>query len=125
MEGLSRMAETQVQRRLAAVLAADIAGYARLMGTDDGGTVTALRTVWAERFHPAVAAHRGRLVKLMGDGALVEFASAIDAVECAAAIQRAMADHNAARRADPIEFRIGVNLGDILIEGEAALALRA
>jgi adenylate cyclase len=116
------MAETRIQRRLAAVLAADIAGYARLMGADEGGTVTAMRSVWSERFHPAVAAHRGRLVKLMGDGALIEFASVIDAVECAIAVQQAMTAHNGARPgAEPIEFRIGVNLGDVVIEGDDIL----
>jgi adenylate cyclase len=113
------MAEARVERRLAAILAADVVGYSRLMGADEAGTLAALRDVWTERFNPAVAAHRGRLVKMMGDGALVEFASAVDAVECATAIQKAMADHNGVRSGrDPIEFRIGVNLGDVVIEGD-------
>ena len=113
------MVEGRVQRRLAAILAADVAGYSRLMGADESATLAALREVWTERFNPTVAAHAGRIVKMMGDGALVEFASVVDAVECAVAFQHGMADHNAARpdRA-PIEFRIGVNLGDIIIDGD-------
>jgi len=114
-----RMAEPRTQRRLAAILAADIVGYSRLMSADEAGTLTALRVVWTEHFNPAVAAHGGRIVKMMGDGALVEFASAVDAVECAVAIQETMADHNNARPGrEPIEFRIGVNLGDIVIDGD-------
>jgi adenylate cyclase len=113
------MAEARPQRRLAAILAADIVGFSRLMGADEAGTLAALRDVWADDFNPAVAGHRGRIVKMMGDGALVEFASAVDAVECAVAVQRAMADHNSSRPGrEPIEFRIGVNLGDIVIDGD-------
>jgi adenylate cyclase len=113
------MAEARTQRRLAAVLAADIAGYSQLMGADEAGTLAALRVVWADDFNPAVAAHNGRIVKMMGDGALIEFASAVDAVECAVAIQKAMASYNGARPGrEPIEFRIGVNLGDIVIDGD-------
>ena len=113
------MAEERVQRRLAAILAADIVGYSRLMGADEAGTLAALRDVWTDHFNPAVAAHSGRIVKMMGDGALIEFASAVDAVECAVAIQEAMANHNSARPGrEPIEFRIGVNLGDIVIDGD-------
>lgn len=119
MEARSEMTETRIQRRLAAILAADVAGYSRLMGQDEAGTLAALREIWSKRFNPAVATHRGRVVKMMGDGALVEFGSAVDAVDCALAIQRAMADHNSDRNgAEPIEFRIGINLGDIVIEGE-------
>jgi adenylate cyclase len=113
------MAGPRPQRRLAAILAADIAGYSRLMSADEAGTLAALRAVWSEHFNPAVAAHRGRIVKMMGDGALIEFASAVDAVECAEAIQAAMANHNRARPGrEPIQFRIGVNLGDIVIDGD-------
>lgn len=113
------MAEARPQRRLAAILAADVAGYSRLMGADEAGTLAALREVWTEHFNPTVAAHRGRIVKMMGDGALIEFASAVDAVECAVAFQKAMASHNRARSGqEPIEFRIGVNLGDIVIDGD-------
>ncbi len=113
------MAEARPQRRLSAILAADIVGYSRLMETDEAGTLAALRDVWTDAFNPAVALHRGRVVKMMGDGALVEFASAVDAVECAVAIQQAMADHNSSRPGrEPVEFRIGVNLGDIIIDGD-------
>jgi adenylate cyclase len=113
------MAEARTQRRLAAILAADIVGYSRLIGADEAGTLTALRGVWTEHFNPAVTTHSGRIVKMMGDGALIEFASAVDAVECAVAIQEAMANHNSARPGrEPIEFRIGVNLGDIVIDGD-------
>jgi adenylate cyclase len=112
------MAEQRTQRRLAAILAADIAGYSRLIGADEVGTLARLRRIWSERFDPTVASHGGRIVKKMGDGALVEFASVIDAVECAIGLQKTMAEYNAAEaRNEPIEFRIGVNLGDIVIEG--------
>jgi adenylate cyclase len=112
------MAEARLQRRLSAILAADIVGYTRLMESDEAGTLVALRRIWTDTFNPAVAAHRGRVVKMIGDGALVEFASVVDAVECAVAIQEAMADHNSSRPdREPIEFRIGVNLGDIVIDG--------
>src|ERR1700676_4822735 len=106
-----------VAPRLAAILAADIAGFSRIMGADEVGTVAALRQIWTETFNPAVAARRGRIVKMMGDGALVEFGSVIDAVECAVAIQRAMAERNRAAER-PIAFRIGINLGDIVIDGD-------
>ncbi len=113
------MAEPRAQRRLAAILAADVAGYSRLMGADEAGTLAALRELWTERFNPTVAAHRGRVVKMMGDGALVEFASAVDAVDCALAIQEAMAQFNNSRPGrEPIELRIGINLGDIVIDGD-------
>jgi len=116
------MADARPQRRLAAVLAADISGYSRLMEADEAGTLAALRLIWREQFDPAVAAHDGRVVKRMGDGALVEFASAVDAAECAVAVQREMASRNAALAGDrAIEFRIGVNLGDILIDGDDIL----
>lgn len=116
------MTEMRTHRRLAAVLAADVAGYSRMMGADEAGTLAALREVWTARFNPTVAAHRGRIVKMMGDGALVEFASAVDAVECAVSIQTAMAAFNAERPGqEPMVFRIGVNLGDIVIEGDDIL----
>ncbi|MFN4158706.1 MAG: adenylate/guanylate cyclase domain-containing protein [Gemmobacter sp.] len=113
------MNDLRVQRRLAAILAADVVGFSRMMGTDESGTLARLRTVWAEHFNPAVAARRGRIVKMMGDGALVEFGSAVDAVDCAVAVQEGMAAFNAAHGdAEPILFRVGVNLGDIVIEGD-------
>ncbi len=116
------MPEARAQRRLAAILAADIAGYSRLIGADEAGTLAAVRLIWAEQFNPAVSSFRGRVVKVMGDGALVEFASAVDAVECAVAIQEAMATRNLGQpAAKPVEFRIGINLGDIVIEGDDIL----
>lgn len=111
------MSEQQITRRLAAILAADVAGYSRMMETDEVGTLAALRQIWSETFNPAVAARHGRIVKMLGDGALVEFGSVIDAVECAVAIQRAMRERNQGARS-PVEFRIGINLGDIVIEGD-------
>ncbi|MDH3666032.1 MAG: adenylate/guanylate cyclase domain-containing protein [Paracoccaceae bacterium] len=115
------MTTPRTQRRLAAILAADIVGYSRLVASDEAGTLAVLREVWDQRFDPAVAAHGGRIVKKMGDGALVEFASAVDAVDCAVAVQRAMTGFNEARQDQPIEFRIGINLGDIVIDGEDIL----
>ena len=111
-------ADQHLTRRLAAILAADVVGYTRLMGEDETGTLLQLNLVWAEVFNPAVARLRGRIVKTMGDGALVEFGSAVDAVTCAVAIQSAMADRSAStQERRRIEFRIGVNLGEIVIEG--------
>ncbi len=116
------MAEPRTERRLSAILAADVVGYSRLIGSDEAGTLAALQAVWRERLDPAVAAYRGRIVKMLGDGALIEFASAVDAVECAIAFQAAMTGHNDARPdREPIEFRIGVNLGDIVVDGEDIL----
>jgi adenylate cyclase len=114
------MTEQQITRRLTAILAADVAGYSSMMRADETGTVAALRQIWTEIFHPAVALRRGRVVKMMGDGALVEFPSVIDAVESAVAIQRTMSDKNSLA-ACPIQFRMGINLGDIIIEGEDIL----
>ena len=94
LEGDGLMAEKRVQRRLAAILAADVVGYSRLMGDDETGTLTALKELRAGLIDPTHAEYGGRTVKLMGDGALVEFASVVDAVECAAKIQRAMAEKN-------------------------------
>jgi adenylate cyclase len=108
-----------MERRLAAILAADVVGYTRLMGDDEAGTLAALKAHRAEHFDPTVAAHRGRVVKLMGDGALVEFPSAVDAVTCAVAIQRGMTERNAeVARGSRILFRIGINIGDVIVEGE-------
>ena len=98
------------ERRLAAIMSADVAGYSKLMGADESGTLAALKALRADIFAPQVAAHKGRVVKLMGDGALVEFPSIVKAVDCAVAVQRAMAEQT-------IKLRIGINLGDIIIEG--------
>ena len=113
------MAKERIQRRLAAILAADVVGYSRLMEADEAGTLAALRAHRKELIDPKIAEHGGRTVKLMGDGALVEFASVVDAVECAVAIQRAIAEFSAGNPEDRrIAFRIGINVGDIIIEGE-------
>ena len=111
------MAETRVERRLAAILAADVVGYSRLMGVDEEGTLAALKTCRRNIIDPKIAEHRGRIVKTTGDGALVEFASAVDAVRCAMEIQRGMAEGSADLSEDRrIEVRIGINVGDIIID---------
>ena len=108
-----------MERRLAAILAADVVGYTRLMGVDEAGTLDRLKALREELIDPEIARHKGRLVKLMGDGALVEFASVVDAVACAVAIQTSMAERNAeVPEAERLEFRIGINLGDVIVEGE-------
>jgi adenylate cyclase len=108
-----------MERRLAAILAADVVGYSRLMGEDEAGTLAALKTHRAELIDPKIAQHNGRTVKLMGDGALVEFASVVDAVECAVDIQRNTIARNAGVQEEKrIEFRIGINLGDVIVEGD-------
>src|SRR5437667_5330553 len=104
-------------RRLAAILAADIGGYSRLMGADEEGTLAALKAIRRELGDPKIAEHRGRIVKTTGDGLLVEFASVVDAVRCAVEVQRAMADRNAGVPAEKrIEFRFGIHQGDIIVE---------
>jgi adenylate cyclase len=113
------MGTERIQRRLAAILAADVVGYSRLMEADEAGTLAALRAHRRALIDPTIAEHGGRTVKLMGDGALVEFASVVDAVECAVAIQRAIAELSAGNPEDRrIVFRIGITVGDIIIEGE-------
>jgi class 3 adenylate cyclase len=105
-------------RRLAAILAADIVGYSRLMGLDEAGTAQALRAHRAAA-DPIIAEHGGRIVKTTGDGVLIEFGSVVGAVECALALQYLAAERNVAVAADRrLEWRIGVHLGDVLIEGE-------
>jgi adenylate cyclase len=107
----------QVQRRLAAVLAADVAGYSRLMGIDEEGTLARLKAVRKALIDPGIASHHGRIVKTTGDGILVEFASAVDAVRCAVEVQRDMTGRNAdVPRELRIEFRIGIHIGDIIID---------
>lgn len=113
------MASERVERRLAAVLAADVVGYSRLMGGDEEGTLDVLKALRHSLIDPKLAEHRGRIVKTTGDGVLVEFASTVDAVRCAIDIQRAMHAHNADRPPDKkIEFRIGINVGDIIVDGD-------
>ena len=111
------MTAERVERRLAAVLAADVAGYSRLMGLDEEGTLARLKAVRKALVDPTIACHRGRIVKTTGDGMLVEFASAVDAVRGAVEVQRAMADQNTSVPQDQrIEFRIGIHVGDIIID---------
>ena len=113
------MAEERVQRRLAAILTADVAGYSRLMGEDEEGTLAALSAHLKELIKPCIAEHRGRVVKTTGDGLLAEFGSVVDAVRCAVAFQEGMVERNADTQEDPrIEFRIGVNLGDVIVQGD-------
>jgi TolB-like protein/class 3 adenylate cyclase len=105
-------------RRLAAILAADVAGYSRLIGADESGTLKRLGAIRTELTDPKIAEHHGRIVKTMGDGLLVEFGSVVDALRCAAEVQTAMAERNGPIAADNrIEFRIGINVGDIVVEG--------
>jgi adenylate cyclase len=113
------MAEAQVARRLAAILAADVAGYTRLMGEDEDGTLASLNSHLEQLIRPTVSGTNGRIVKTTGDGVLVEFASVVDAVQCAVAIQKGMAKRNADQ--DPakrLEFRIGINLGDVIVQDD-------
>src|SRR5437868_12939760 len=103
-----------MERRLAAIFAADVAGYSRLIGADEEGTLARLKAHRRELIDPTIAEHQGRIVKTTGDGMLVEFASVVDAVRCAAEIQRGMLDREAEIEEDRcIRFRIGINLGDI------------
>src|SRR5215467_10079474 len=116
------MSEAGVERRLAAILAVDAAGYSRLMGADEEGTLAALRAVRRELIDPKIAEYRGRIVKTTGDGILVEFPSVVDAVRCALDVQQSMAERNTDVPADKcIAFRVGINLGDIIIDGDDIL----
>jgi class 3 adenylate cyclase/pimeloyl-ACP methyl ester carboxylesterase len=113
------LASERVERRLAAILVADIDGYSRLMGGDEVGTLSALKAHRRDLIDPAIAAHHGRIVKTTGDGMLVEFPSVVDAVGCAVAVQRGMASRNAGALANKrIVFRVGINVGDIIIDGD-------
>jgi TolB-like protein/class 3 adenylate cyclase len=111
------MSEKRAERRLAAILAADIAGYSRLMGLDEEGTLARLKAHRRELVDPTIREHRGRIVKTTGDGMLVEFASPVEAARCAVEVQRAMLDRNADIPVDKrILFRVGINLGDVIAE---------
>src|SRR5215471_3420694 len=113
------MAEERINRKLAAILAADVVGYSRLMASDEGGTLAALKRHRQMVFEPAVAAHQGRIVKLIGDGTIVEFASVVDAVNCALSVQRSGDSLQDESLHQPrIVLRIGINLGDVIIEGD-------
>src|SRR5713101_10111710 len=108
-----------MERRLTAILAADVVGYSRLMGANETGTLAALKALQTDFIDGKIAEHQGRIVKLTGDGMLVEFPSVVNAVACAAEIQRGMRDRNVDLPPDRrIEFRIGVNLGDVIVEGD-------
>jgi adenylate cyclase len=109
----------RAERRLTAILAADVAGYSRLMGTDEEGTLARLKAHRRELVDPKIAEHRGRIVKTTGDGMLAEFASVVDALRCAVDMQRGIAERNVEVPSDRrIEFRVGINLGDIIIDGD-------
>jgi class 3 adenylate cyclase len=113
--------DTAAGRRIAAILAADVAGYSRLVGDDEEGTLARLRVLRRKLIDPQIAAHRGRTVKTTGDGILIEFSSAVDAVRCAVAVQRGMAaaaDEPAERR---LQYRVGINVGDVLADGDDIL----
>jgi adenylate cyclase len=111
------MSGDRAERRLAAILAADVAGNSRLIGADEGGSLRALKAIRAELIDPKIAEHRGRLVKTAGDGLLVEFGSVVDALRCAIEVQRAMTERNSAVLPDErIEFRVGINVSDIVVE---------
>ena len=113
------LVESRVQRRLAAILAADMVGYSRLMAADEVGTLARLKAVRADLIDPTITKHAGRIVKEMGDGLLVEFASVVNAVQCAVGVQEGLVGRNADEPEDRrIEFRIGINLGDVIAEGD-------
>jgi adenylate cyclase len=113
------MVEDRVDRRLAAIFAGDVAGYSRLMGVDEEGTLRQLKAHRKELVNPKITEHRGRIVKTTGDGLLVEFVSVVDAVRCAVDIQRGMRERNSDIPAEKrIQFRIGINVGDIIIDGD-------
>jgi adenylate cyclase len=106
-------------RRLTAILAADVAGYSRLMGADEEGTLEGLKALRRELVDPKITEHRGRIVKTTGDGMLVEFASVVDAVRCAVEVQQGIPERNTDTRPESrIEMRIGINLGDVIVEGD-------
>ena len=111
--------ESRTTRRLAAILAADVVGYSRLMGIDEEGTLAELKAHRKEVIDPLIAQHQGRIFKTTGDGLLIEFASIVDAVRCALVIQKGIESRNAnvdeSRR---IRFRIGINVGDVIVEGD-------
>ena len=113
------MVEERVQRRLAAILVADVVGYSRLMGEDEAGTRARFNAALKELIEPVTKSHRGRIVKTMGDGLLAEFTSVVDAVQCAVEIQAGMAERNADEPSNRrLDFRVGINLGDVIIEGD-------
>ncbi len=116
------MAQDRVERRLAAILATDMVGYSRLMEMDEEGTIARQKTHRKELIDPKIAEHRGRVVKTTGDGLLVEFASAVDAVRCAVDVQRAIAEREAGQSENRrIAYRVGINVGDVVVDGDDIL----
>ncbi len=116
------MAEERVERRLAAILVADVVGYSRLVGVDEEGTIARLNSLRKELIDPSIATHHGRIVKTTGDGVLIEFASVVEAVRNAVEVQRALAERNADEPEDRrIEFRVGLNTADIVVQGDDIL----
>jgi adenylate cyclase len=112
------MASDQVKRKLAAILAADIAGYSKLMGADEAGTLARLKEYRRELIDPKNKQYRGRVVKTTGDGILIEFPSVVDAISCSIEVQQGMCERNANIPPEKrIEFRVGINLGDVIVEG--------
>ena len=123
MCGGSPLEATQIERRLAAIMAADVVGYSRLVELDEAGTIAALKQLRREVVEPLIAAHHGRLVQVVGDGLLVEFGSVVDAVLCAVELQEVVASQRRRCRAERrFQFRIGVNLGDVVADGESSWA---
>src|SRR6185503_14932960 len=117
--GDNPVAEKRAQRQLSAILAADVAGYSRLIGKDEEGTLARLKELRRTLIDPQINEHRGRIVKTMGDGLLVQFASAVDAMRCAVEIQRQMGEQSAEiDEEQKLEFRIGINVGDIVVDGD-------
>src|SRR6266508_3894574 len=117
--GVEPLASERVERRLTAILAADVAGYSRLMGVDEEGTLAQLKAHRRALVDPKITEHRGRIVKTTGDGMLVEFASVVDALRCAVEVQRGMAERNAeVPQEKRIEFRVGIHQGDIVVEDQ-------
>jgi adenylate cyclase len=116
-QGGAPLSTARIERRLAAILVADVAGYSRLIGADEAGTLARLKALRAKTIDPKIAAHHGRIVKTTGDGLLAEFASTVDALRCASEIQAGMADQNAGvPPVDRIELRLGIHQGDIVVE---------
>ena len=108
-----------MERRLAAILAADVVGYSALMEVDEAGTFERLKARRTDLFEPEIARHHGRIFKLLGDGVLAEFFSVVNAVECAVALQRAFAERNASvAEKERMQIRIGINLGEVIVDGE-------
>src|SRR5271170_3067752 len=112
------MASEHVERKLAAIVAADVAGYSRLMAADEEGTLARLKAHRKALIDPKIAEHSGRIIKTTGDGMLIEFASVVDAVRCVVEIQRGMLERNADIPSDKrIDFRAGINIGDVIVDG--------